>query len=108
MNVMTDKCAIYVPIISEKCPIVSFRDLDIPLTIVKTGRNQPVIATHMSTIIPYDVVLQESEHVLSNTNLIKSNKIVYIFCWDPIWGREAGEKNGLFKNIINILKKYKK
>jgi len=92
MNIKTDKNAIYVSI-NEKEPL-----FDIPLTIEKIKGKWEVV-THMSTTLPLRIWDQERKHL----NLDDDN-IVYIFCWDPKWNRNASNKNGLFTEVLNILK----
>jgi len=90
MNIETDKNAIYVSI-NEKEPI-----FDIPLTIEKNKKWE--VVTHMSTTIPLRIWNQERKYLNLDAN------IVYIFCWDPKWNRNASNKNGLFTDVLNILK----
>jgi len=90
MNIETDKNAIYVSI-NEKEPL-----FNIPLTI---HINKKVV-THMSMTIPLRIWNQERKYL----NLDKD--IVYIFCWDPKWNRNASSKNGLFTEVLKILKTF--
>jgi len=87
MNIETDKNAIYVSI-NEKEPL-----FNIPLTIQLNK-----VVTHMSTTIPLRVWDQERKYL----NLNKD--VVYIFCWDPKWNRNASTKTGLFTDVLKILK----
>ena len=89
MNIETDKNAIYVSI-NEKEPI-----FDIPLTIEKNQKWE--VVTHMSTTLPVRIWNQERKYL----NLDDG---VYIFCWDPKWIRNASSKNGLFTDVLNVLK----
>lgn len=88
MNIETDKNAIYVSI-NEKEPI-----FNIPLTI----ENKWEVVTHMSTTLPVRIWNQERKYLNLDAN------IVYIFCWDPKWNRNASSKNGLFIDVLNVLK----
>ena len=87
MNIETDKNAIYVSI-NETEPI-----FNIPLTIQLNK-----VVTHMSTTVPLRIWNQERKYL----NLDKD--VVYIFCWDPKWNRNASNKNGLFIDVLNVLK----
>jgi hypothetical protein len=87
MNIETDKNAIYVSI-NEKEPL-----FNIPLTIQLNK-----VITHMSTTVPLRVWDQERKYL----NLNKD--VVYIFCWDPKWNRNASTKTGLFTDVLKILK----
>jgi hypothetical protein len=89
MNIETDKNALYVSISN----IDVDPKLDIPLTI----ENQKVI-THMSTSVPRRI--WENERKLLHID----DDIVYIFCWDPKWNRNASSKTGLFTDVLKILK----
>jgi hypothetical protein len=91
MNIETDKNAIYVSI-NEKEPI-----FNIPLTI-QNKNNKWEVVTHMSTTVPLRIWNQERKYLNLDAN------IVYIFCWDPKWNRNASNKNGLFTDVLNVLK----
>jgi hypothetical protein len=90
MNIETDKNAIYVSI-NEKEPI-----FNIPLTIQKNQKWE--VVTHMSTTLPVRIWNQERKYLNLDAN------IVYIFCWDPKWNRNASSKTGLFTDVLNVLK----
>ena len=90
MNIETDKNAIYVSI-NEKEPL-----FNIPLTI--QNKNKWEVVTHMSTTVPLRIWNQERKYL----NLDKD--VVYIFCWDPKWNRNASSKTGLFTDVLKILK----
>ena len=95
MNIETDKNAIAVVWSHYPDP-----KLDIPLTI-ENKKGKWKVFTHMSTSIS----LQFYTHEKQKTNLLfADNEIVYIFCWDPKWNRNASSKNGLFTDILKILK----
>jgi hypothetical protein len=88
MNIETDKNALYISISTDPDP-----KLDIPLTI----ENQEVI-THMSTSVPRRIWENERKQLDLDDN------IIYIFCFDPKWNRNASSKNGLFIDVLKILK----
>ncbi len=96
MALNTDKVAMYVT--SCKDPTIP-RSLDIPLTITESGGKKDV-TTHMSTVLPEAVMTMFRKQV----HLNKSEKVVYVFCWDPIWNRPAMSKDGLFRDILQALK----
>lgn len=75
------------------------RKLDVPLTITRSEGKMDV-QTHMSTTVPTSHF--EFEKKLAKLN--KSENVVMMFCWDPIWNRLASNKNGLFTDVIRVLK----
>lgn len=87
MNIETHKNAIYVSI-NEKESL-----FNIPLTIQINK-----VVTHMSTTIPLRIWNQERKY------LHLDKDVVYIFCWDPKWNRNASSKTGLFTDVLNVLK----
>jgi hypothetical protein len=96
INMNTDKIALSV-VVSD-----TYADpkLDIPLTMENKG-----IFTHMSTFVPFNYLNQEKQKM----HLLDSMKdILYIFCWDPKWNRNASSKTGLFTDVLKILKEFKK
>ena len=93
IGIHTDKNAIYVPV-----GVDSPSSLDIPLTITKHTKDIQV-TTHMSTTLPKSV----EDSYKKIVHLSKSEKAVFIFCWDPKWSRLASGKEGLFTDIIKSL-----
>ena len=92
MGIKTDKNAVFVPVCSDDIKLPSA--LDIPLTMTKSaGRTQ--IDTHFSSALPKSTF----ESFRKQAKLNKSEKIVFIFCWDSEWGRQ-----GLFKDVLRVLK----
>ena len=73
--------------------------LDIPLTVTESAGNM-TINTHMSTVLPETVMTVYRKQL----HLNKSEKAVYVFCWDTKWNRAAMSKDGLFKDILRSLK----
>jgi len=96
MALHTDKNAIFVPMCSDAAIIPA--DLDIPLT---TSKEKGVITvvTHMSAAIPQNV----EDMFRKMVKLNKSEKVVYILCWDPEFNRLASGKNGLFRDVLHCL-----
>jgi hypothetical protein len=92
MNINTDKNAIYVSVSNNNIE----SSFDIPLTIEKNNKWE--VVTHMSTTVPLRIWDQERKYL----NLDKD--VVYIFCWDPKWNRNASTKTGLFTDVLKILK----
>jgi hypothetical protein len=93
INIETDKNAIYVSINNKEFD----KKLTIPLTIQK--EKEWKVITHWSPTIPLRVWNQERKKI----NLDKDN-IVYIFCWDPKWNRNASSRCGLFTDVLKLLK----
>ncbi len=109
MNLETDMCAINVPIVCSDCDLKLPAALDIPLSTLHAANKKTKVETHMSTAIPFSVVVHESGKLFLDSyskvtckQFINSGDIVYVFCWDPIWGR-----NDLFSKILKSLKLYK-
>ena len=91
MGLKTDKNAVFVPVCSDiKLPSA----LDVPLTITKSG-GAVRVDTHFSSALPKSAFDSFKKQV----KLSKSEKVVFIFCWDSEWGRK-----GLFKDVLRILK----
>ena len=92
INMNTDKIALSV-VVSD-----TYADpkLDIPLTMENKGA--PV--THMSTFVPVKYLIREKQKI----GLKQDLDILYIFCWDPKWNRNASSKTGLFTDVLKILK----
>lgn len=96
MALHTDKNAIFIPTCDD--PDIP-RKLDIPLTIVKSEGKMEV-QTHMSTVIP----VSHFDFMKKLAKLNKSEKVVMILCWDPLWNRLASKRDGLFTDVIRALK----
>lgn len=97
MATQTDKNAMYIPVVSENAPLPSA--LDIPVTVTnRAGMNE--ITTHFSSAIPQSVwtMFRKQAHINKN------EKIVFIFCWDSLWNRDASGSTGLFTDVVKILK----
>ena len=94
MSIETDKNAVYVSINN------AYADpkLDIPLSIEKNKKDEWEVFTHMSTSVPKTFWDKERK------KLELDEDIVYIFCWDPKWNRNASSKMGLFTDVLKILK----
>jgi hypothetical protein len=96
MNLNTNKNAVNV-FISDN-PKFFKSELDIPLTITKQN-NKTKIHTHMSLSLPIHVLnCYKKEHKI---NL--SENVLFVFCWDPIWNRNASNADGLFTDVLRNL-----
>lgn len=96
MGIYTDKNAVYVPICSDDIKIPSNLDIPLTITINKEGTQ---VSTHTSMALPK----MAGDFFRKQLKLDKSEKIVYIFCWDSKWLRLASGKDGLFTDIVKIL-----
>lgn len=97
MALYTDKNAAYVPFCANSIHIPA--SLDIPLTI--TEKSGIVgINTHGSLALPESVWTRFRKEAHIN----KSEKVVYIFCWDTKWNRNAAGPSGLFRDVLRVLK----
>ena len=94
MNINTDKNAVNV-FISEN-PKFFKSELDIPLTIL-TQNNKTNIETHMLLSLPIHTLnMFKKEHKIN-----KGENVLYVFCWDPVWNRNAS--TGLFADVLRNL-----
>jgi uncharacterized protein YbaA (DUF1428 family) len=92
MGLKTDKNAVFVPVCSDDINLTSA--LYIPLNITKSG-GAVRVDTHFSSALPKSAFDSFKKQV----KLSKSEKVVFIFCWDSEWGRK-----GLFKDVLRILR----
>ena len=97
LSLTTDKNGIYVPFCEDSVSIPS--KLDIPLTITKK-EGETTIETHSSVVLPKSVWNSYRKQAHIN----KSEKIVFVLCWDTKWNRNASNPSGLFKDVLKILK----
>jgi hypothetical protein len=97
VSIITDKNAIYVPLCQDSVSIPS--SLDIPLTITKKG-GKTTVETHSSVVLPESVW----HSFRKQAHISKSEKVVFILCWDTKWNRNASGPSGLFQDILKILK----
>ena len=97
INTTTDKNAFFVPYCNNSLYLPS--SLDFPVTITKK-EGKAEINTHMSSALPESVWNSWRKQV----HLNKTEKIVFIQCWDPLWNRNASGANGLFRDILRVLK----
>ena len=97
MGLYTDKNAIYIPVTADDTYLPA--SLDIPLTTTKKA-GQRTVETHMSVARPKPVMEMELKQIRLN----KSEKVVFVQCWDTHWNRLATGKDGLFTDVLRILK----
>ena len=97
-NLLNNKNAAFIPICDDNIYIPS--SLDIPVT-YSIHKNEKTISTHFSMALPKTVF----ESYKKQLKLNKSEKVVYIFCWDTRWDYLASKNDGLFKDIIKVLNK---
>jgi len=96
MNLNTDKNAVNV-FISDN-PKFFKCELDIPLTITKQN-NKTNIHTHMSLSLPIHILnCYKKEHKIN-----RAENVLFVFCWDPIWNRNASNSDGLFTDVLRNL-----
>jgi len=98
MAIQTDKNAIFRPVCTSAAELPP--ELDIPLTIVKRG-SEISVETHTTVGLPQEW----SDSFKKMVHLNKSEKVVFILCWDTKWGRQAAGKQGLFTQVLECLGK---
>lgn len=96
-SMTTDKNVIFVPYCNDNVYIP--RELDFPLTISKKGK-ETLIYTSYSSALPKYVW----EAFRKESHINKTEKIVFILCWDSKWNRNASGPSGLFKDVLRVLK----
>lgn len=101
IGLLTDKNAIYVPPCNDNIHLPV--SLDIPVTVTKT-KHKYVITTHMSVALPQSVW----QSYRKQAHINKTEKVVYIQCWDPKWNNNASSSSGLFTDVLRTLKNLKK
>ena len=97
MGINTDKNAILIPMCEDD--VYTPSNLAIPLTITEIGGNIEV-NTHYPSALPK----REGDNYKKIMGIDKSVKVVFIFCWDTKWNRLASGKNGLFTDVLKVLK----
>lgn len=80
--------------------------IDIPPTLAiplsyEVNDNQIVFTKTFPSVLSTKEWNSAFEHV----NLSDSEDVVMVFYWDTVWVRPADDKNGLFTNAVNLLKK---
>lgn len=97
MGLHTDKTAVMIPHCKGLEPPAA---LDVPLTITKSeGKTE--VNTHASMALPTEVYTM----YLKQAHINQTEKVAFIFCWDPQWNRNASGSGGLFKDVLAQLKK---
>jgi hypothetical protein len=101
MAVYTDKIAMFVPMCADRTHLPS--SLDVPVTLSKTNTSRSVVVnTHLSTAMPESVF----EMLRTQYHINKSEKIVFITCWDAKWKRNGSGAAGLFVDVLSQLKNH--
>ena len=95
INMNTDKIALSVVVAD------TYADpkLDIPLT-MENKKGIWKSFYHMSTFVPVKHLIREKQKMGLDPNM----DILYIFCWDPKWNRNASSNTGLITDVLKILK----
>jgi len=96
MALHTDKNAMFVPTCCND--VIVPPELDIPLTTSKE-KGKISVVTHASAAIPQSV----EDMFRKGVKLNKTEKAVFILCWDPEFNRLASGRNGLFRDILKCL-----
>jgi hypothetical protein len=96
MGLWTDKAAVFIPYVTEK--VNTPAKLDVPLTVAISG-GETKVPTHMPMCLPGSYWnLQRKEM------RIDKHGLVYVFCWDTNWDRDASGPAGLFTDVLRILR----
>lgn len=96
MNLNTDKNAVNI-FISDN-PTFFKSELDIPLTLT-TQNNKIEINTHMSLSLPIHILNSyKREHKID-----RFENVLFVFCWDSLWSRNASNADGLFTDVLRNL-----
>ncbi len=74
-------------------------ELYIPLTTSKHA-GEVKVTTHISPVISPELMAS----FIKESKLNKTESVVFIFCFDPEWNRYSSSKNGLFTDILKVLK----
>jgi hypothetical protein len=97
-NLKTNNNAVFIPICSDKIFLPA--KFDIPVT-YSIHNDKTKVDTHMSMALPN----AQYEWYKKFLKLNKSEKVVYLLCWDTKWDYLASKKDGLFNNMIKVLSK---
>jgi len=97
ISLLTDKTAMFIPFCHDDVYMPA--NLDIPLTTTIQNKKTEV-NTHSSSVLPRSVW----ESYRKQLHINKTEKIVFVFCWDSKWNRNASGSQGLFTDIAKILK----
>lgn len=73
--------------------------LNIPVTVQKLNKTEIDVFTHLSMGVPTKVF----EQYLKQSKINKTEKVVFVVCWDPLWKRNAAGRKGLFTEVLKIL-----
>ena len=92
-NAFSDKTCYINQVIDESCAPVN-TDYWLPLT-----KSNGEVFTRSSLWIPTETF----EFMKKQAKINKSESVVYIMCFDPVWNRKASGRNGLFRDILKAL-----
>ena len=98
MALHTDKVAQVLHPTTDKATLELTSALNVPLTLEK---NKEKTETHM----PNTVSISQLDRWRKECHIDKTEKIVFVVCYDLTWNRSAVGAKGLFKEILRILKK---
>ena len=97
MGIYTDK------VVAEICETDISPICRIPVTILKYLKTDKIsIETKIDFQLSKNKLKNELKHL--NIELNKDEKIVWLECYDPIWLRNASDKDGLFSQVLYYLK----
>jgi hypothetical protein len=100
MNTNTDKVAFQIqPSQDNTVP-----DAKIGLTKQRSGTKLPLkgdftIATSFRSSLPVKTI----DFLRKHTHISKSENVIYVLCFDPVYGRQATKKDGLYQAILSSL-----
>jgi hypothetical protein len=96
----SDKVCLIIPRLNIQESDINFdKNKNIPLTVSIKSDNKYKVYTSQTTWLPAFIYDLKKQHVKLN----KSEKVVYILCYDPLYNRKASSKNGLHNDILKIL-----
>lgn len=97
IGIYTDKNAMFVPMCENSNVFVG--NLNIPVTIVEKD-SKISIETRIFPVLSKT----QGDSYKKMMGIDKSVKVVFISCWDTKWNRLASGKDGLFTDVLKILK----
>lgn len=98
MALHTDKVAQVLHPTTDQATLDLTSALNVPLTLEK---NKEKTETHM----PNTVSITQWDRWRKECHIDKTEKIVFVVCYDLKWNRSAVGAKGLFKEVLKILKK---
>jgi hypothetical protein len=95
MAVYTDKTAIHIPIITYSNNDV----LTIPVALETTSKK-----INVKNYYYLGITEEEYDDMYKLVDLSKKEDVIYLFCWDPTWNKNASSPDGLFSYMVSVLK----